>query len=188
MTSAVDSPLRASVGSVRYPALRRWLHWIIAVGVILMIPGGLVMSNLVPDGPLQDRIFWVHESIGAALLILMVARLAASLSLAAPPPDKLLSPLVRHGSRAVQYTLYLLLFAVPALGWAGTNAFGNPVSLFGAFDFPTILGKDEHMSDQIFEWHLYGALAIGALITLHIGASLYHRFVKRDGLISRITL
>ena len=99
----------------------------------------------------------------------------------------MLSPLERRGSRAVQYTLYLLLFAVPVLGWAGTNAFGDPVSLFGVFDFPTILGKDEHVSDQIFEWHLYGALAIGALVTLHVGAALYHRFVKRDNLIGRIT-
>ena len=188
MTSAVESSLHSSVGSVRYPALRRWLHWIVAVGVILMIPGGLVMSNLIPDGPLQDGIFWVHESIGAALLILMVARLAARLSLSAPPPDETLSPLERRGSGAVQHTLYLLLFAVPALGWAGTNAFGDPVSLFGLFDFPAILGKDEHLSDQIFQWHLYGALAIGALITLHIGAALYHRFVKRDKLIGRITL
>ena len=74
MTSAVELSLRSSVGAVRYPALRRWLHWIVAVGVIVMIPGGLVMSNFIPDGPLQDKIFWVHESIGAALLILMVAR------------------------------------------------------------------------------------------------------------------
>ena len=188
MTSAVNSPVRSAPGKSRYPALGRWLHWIVAIGVILMIPGGLAMSNLLPDGPMQDRIFAIHESIGAALLILMAARLAARLSLAAPPPDETLSPLERRGSRAVQHTLYVLLFAVPALGWAATNAYGDHVSLFGLFNLPRILDKDQTLSDQIFEWHLYGALAIGALVTLHIGAALYHRFVKRDGLIQRITL
>lgn len=137
-----------------------------------MIPVGLGMSNLLPDGPMQARGSAIHESVGTALLILMAARLAARLTLVAPAPEETLSPLERRGSRAVQHTLYLLLFAVPALGWVATNAYSNSVSLFGLFNFPTILGKDQPLSDQIFEWHLYGALAIGALVTLHIGAAL----------------
>ena len=85
-----------------------------------------------------------------------------------------------------EHALYLLLFVVPALGWAGTNAYGDPVSVFGLFDFPRILGKDTPLSDRIFVWHLYGGLVVAAIAALHAAGALYHGLVKRDGVLARM--
>jgi cytochrome b561 len=72
------------------------------------------------------------------------------------------------------------------LGWAGTNAYGDPVSVFGLFNFPALLGKDQPLSDKIFVWHLAGGLVIAAIVALHVGGALYHGFVRRDGVLRRM--
>jgi cytochrome b561 len=78
-------------------------------------------------------------------------------------------------------------FVTTVLGWAGTNAYGDPVSLFGLFDFPTILGKDQPLSDRIIFWHLICGILIGLIVALHIGGALYHRLVKGDRVLQRMT-
>ncbi len=72
------------------------------------------------------------------------------------------------------------------LGWAGTNAYGDPVSVFGLFDFPTIMGKDQPLSDQIIFWHLICGIVIGLIVALHIAGALYHRLVKHDRVLERM--
>ena len=92
----------------------------------------------------------------------------------------------RRASLGAQFALYLLLFVVPVLGWAGTNAYGDPVSVFGLFDFPVILGKDTPLSERIFLWHLYGGIVVAAVAVLHAAGALYHRLVKRDCVLARM--
>jgi len=116
----------------------------------------------------------------------MVVRLARRAAFGAPAPEETLTPADRRASLAAQYALYALLFIVPVLGWAGTNAYGDPVSVFGLFDFPAILAKDQPLSDRIFVWHLAGGLLIAAIVLLHIAGALYHGLVKRDGVLARM--
>jgi cytochrome b561 len=169
-----------------YSASAKWLHWLIAIAVIALIPMGLVMKRVLDEGAPRDRLYDFHEALGAAVLLVMVARLARRLIAGAPAPDETLSPFERRASLSAQHALYLLLFIVPILGWLGTNAYGDPVSLFGLFTFPTLLGKDEPLSEQIFVWHLVGGLLVAAFVILHAGAALYHRLVKRDGVLARM--
>jgi cytochrome b561 len=170
----------------RYSASAKWMHWAVAAVVILMIPEGSTMKRLIEEGPLRERLYNLHEAVGALILIVMVARLARRLIFRAPAPDETLSPFERRASLAAQYALYALLFIVPVLGWLATNAYGDPVSIFGFFRFPTLLAKDVALSDRIFVWHLYGGLLVGAIVALHAGAALYHHFVKRDAVLARM--
>ena len=72
------------------------------------------------------------------------------------------------------------------LGWAGTNAYGDPVNVFGLFDFPTILGKDQPLSDRIISWHLICGILIGLIVALHIAGALYHLRIKGDRVLQRM--
>ena len=182
MTSTPSSGARP----LRYSAAAKWLHWIIALAVIFMIPLGLTMKWLVPEGPVQDRMYSVHEATGSLVLMVMTVRLVRRLAFGAPAPYAALPAFERRGSVAAQHTLYLLLFIVPLLGWAGASAYGAPISVYGLFDMPMLLGKDQDLSKQIFVWHFAGALLIAAIATLHIGGALYHRFVKRDSVLARM--
>jgi cytochrome b561 len=179
-------PARADSPASRYSASAKWMHWVIAVVVILMIPEGLAMKRLIDEGPTRERLYDLHEAVGALVLIAMILRLARRWAFGAPAPDETLPPLERLASLAAQYAFYVLLIVMPVLGWIGTNAYGDPVSVFGLFTFPALVGKDEAFSDEVFVWHLIVGLIIAALILAHAGAALYHRYFKRDGVLARM--
>ena len=182
MTAIVDSRERPS----RYSATAKLMHWFVAVAVIFLLVSGPTMKRLVPEGPVRDGLYNLHEAVGALVLLVMVARLARRLLLGVPAPEATLSAFDRRASLGAQFALYLLLFLVPLLGWAGTNAYGDPVSVFGLIDFPTILGKDTPLSERIFLWHLYGGIVVAAVAALHAAGALYHRLAKRDGVLARM--
>jgi cytochrome b561 len=182
----VDAGTHPRARPARYTLLAKVLHWAVAAAVIPMIPWGLAMKRLVPEGPTRETLYNGHEAVGAVILIVMIARLSRRLGMGVPAPEADLSRLDRWASLGAQYALYVLLIAVPVLGWAGTNAYGDPVSVFGLFDFPVMLAKDEPLSDKIFVLHLIGGLTIAAIVALHICGALYHRFVKRDAVLARM--
>lgn len=169
-----------------YSASAKLMHWFVAISVIALLLIGPVMKRLVPEGHLRESLYDFHEALGALVLIVMVARLARRLAFGVPAPDPSLPPFERRAALAAQHALYLLLFVVPVLGWAGTNAYGDLVNMFGLFTFPAILGEDRPLSDRIFVWHLAGGILIAAIVALHAAAALYHGLVKRDDLLRRM--
>jgi cytochrome b561 len=171
---------------LRYSATAKAMHWAVAAAVIALIPEGLTMKRLIAEGPTRERLYDLHEAVGALVLIVMVLRLARRAAFGAPAADPALTPTDRRASLAAQYALYALLLVVPALGWAGTNAYGDPVSVFGLFEFPAILARDPPLSDRIFGWHLAGALLVAAIVALHVAGALYHHFGRRDRVLARM--
>jgi len=51
---------------------------------------------------------------------------------------------------------------------------------------PSWVPLDRALSNLTETTHRYGQYAVYALVALHVGAALYHQFVKRDGLIRRM--
>jgi cytochrome b561 len=171
---------------VSYSASAKLMHWFVAAAVIVLLALGPVMKRLVPEGSLRDNLYNFHEALGALVLIVMAVRLVRRLAFGVPAPDACMPPIEQQTSLWAQYALYVLLFITTVLGWAGTNAYGDPVSVFGLFSFPTIIGKDQPLSDGIIFWHLICGILIGVIATLHIAGALYHRLVKGDGVLQRM--
>jgi cytochrome b561 len=182
MASARSS--RAS--PVSYSASAKLMHWFVAAAVIVLLAEGPVMKRLVPEGSLRDNLYTFHEALGALVLIVMVVRLVRRMAFGVPAPDASMPPIEQHASLWAQYALYVLLFITTVLGWAGTNAYGDPVSVFGLFDFPAILAKDQPLSDRIYVWHLVCGILIGGIVALHIAGALYHWLVKGDRVLQRL--
>jgi cytochrome b561 len=176
----------SSASPARYSASAKLMHWFVAVAVIALLAIGPVMKRLVPEGALRDNLYNFHEALGALVLIVMVVRAIRRAAFGVPAPDPAIPPLELRASLWAQYALYLLLIVTTVLGWAGTNAYGDPVSVFGLFDFPAILGKDEPLSDRIFIWHLVCGIVIAAIVALHVAGALYHWLVKRDRVLQRM--
>jgi len=162
------------------------MHWLVAAAVIVLLALGPVMKRLVPEGSLRDSLYSFHEALGALVLIVMVVRLARRGAFGVTAPDSALPPVEQRASLWAQYLLYVLIFVTTVLGWAATNAYGDPVSVFGLFDFPNILGKDQPLSDRIIVWHLIFGILIGLIAALHIAGALYHWLVKRDRVFQRM--
>jgi cytochrome b561 len=168
----------------QYSSLAKTLHWTVAVIVVGLVPVGLIMADL-DEGPLQDRLFVLHESFGVILLALMSLR-ALTRWRGRPAPYPGLEPWERRLSTGVHHALFALLLITPVIGWFALSAYGLRPSFFGLAELPHLLAKDEALSKILFPIHETCALLIVALATLHIAGALRHTLVKHDDLIWRM--
>ena len=169
--------------SYRTPA--KIFHWLSALCVITAVAMGLTMMNIGP-GPVQTNLFDLHRSFGTLILALTGGRLIWRLY-APPPPIVPGLPLWQErAARVTHIALYVLLFVVPLVGWTGTSAYGAPISVFGLFVLPAIVEKNKPLSDVLLPTHEILALTLTALFLMHIGAALYHHFIRKDDTLRRM--
>jgi cytochrome b561 len=180
----------------RLNLVRRLLHWIVALIVVVMIPAGLVFTNFDNKGWIEaafgvgsfNSFYDMHKSMGVVVFALMAARIGARFAWPAPPYQPRLPVLERALSTLSHVALYLLLIAVPVLGYLGTATFPAPVPVFGLFEIPAVMAPDRELSKTLLHWHGIGAFTIAALSVVHVCAALWHRNVRQDGVFNRIAL
>ena len=168
-----------------YSPLSKWIHWITALCVLAIIPGGILMTHM-EEGPLQDRIFDLHRSFGVVVFALAVIRVAARKTFGTPAPHESLTPFERRASVAVHHSLLALIFVMPLLGWLMTSAYRVDVSVFGLFTLPHLMPKSEPIYDALSAAHGWLGYLMAALILSHIGGAIMHTFIKRDGVLQRM--
>ena len=171
--------------SAAYTPTARVLHWITALLVIGLITVGILMGNMA-SGPLQDRLYNLHRSTGALVLVLSIIRLwyrwtHPPLSLPAHMPAS-----QRLAAESVHWMLYTLLIVQPLIGWAATSAYRAPIIVYGLFELPPILPVNQPLSEQLFFIHRGLGFVMAALVLGHAGAALYHHFVQRDRVLMRM--
>lgn len=179
--------------TTRYTFAQRSLHWVIALLAFGLLAIGLTFMALEYDGTkalfgdaVTNDLYKYHKSFGILLLLLMVLRVA--LRVATPPPayDPPLTGVERLVGGGTHLLLYLLLIAMPIVGWLATAAGGYPVEFFD-WELPGFIGKNEALSEQLFELHGLAGLIVLALLVLHIGAAIKH-WRQKDGIMQRISL
>jgi cytochrome b561 len=187
MASGMTSDARKTDGtsSAAYSLTARVLHWITAALVLTMLPLGVVIANKW-GGPWQDPLYNLHRSIGTVVMLVIIVRLGYRLThKPLPLPDEI-PPEQRIAARVTHWSLYALLVAQPFVGWAASSAYPAPVIVFGLFELPPIIAENRLLSDRLVVVHRSLALAIACLVALHIGAALYHHFVRRDAILMRM--
>lgn len=171
-----------------YSALQRFLHWAIALGVLMLLASGYYMvKRYVATGndALTVTIFECHKLIGFILLWLSVVRLAVRLRHGAPALPASMPDWQRRSARVVQTLLYALLVIVPGLGWCGAAADGILRLPFG-LELPAITARNDDLGWRIFWWHCVIAFTMAGIATVHAIAALHHLVVLRDGVFDRM--
>jgi cytochrome b561 len=168
-----------------YSSTARVLHWITAVLVLIMIPLGIVIANEW-GGPLQDPLYDLHRSIGVAIMCLIMVRLGYRLTHPPLPLPRDIPPIQQLAAHATHWGLYSLLIVQPFVGWVATSAYRAPIVVFGLFELPPIWPEDRVFSDRLFALHRWVGFAIACLAAAHIGAALYHHFVRKDRVLMRM--
>jgi cytochrome b561 len=171
--------------STAYSATARALHWITAALVLIMLPLGVIITNEW-GGPLQDPLYDLHRSIGAAIIPLVMLRLGYRLMHPPLPLPEDIPPLQQLAARATHWSLYALLLVQPLVGWVATSAYRAPIMVFGLFELPPIWPQDRPLSGRLFVVHALIGVAIVGLAAVHIGAALYHHFVRKDRVLMRM--
>jgi cytochrome b561 len=178
----------------RFTLIQRLLHWFIALMVFGLLAIGFTLWGLggyqgVVDtfgSDVTNDLYKYHKTFGVMLLALMVLRVV--LRRVSPPPayEQPLPGPVKVIAGGAHILLYVLLIGMPIGGWIATAAGGFPVQFFD-WNLPGLIGKNEDLSAQMFEFHLYGGIALTVLLVLHIGAGIRH-WKKQDGVMRRISL
>ncbi|WP_374438581.1 cytochrome b [Inhella sp.] len=168
----------------RYSRPAVLLHWLMAIGLLGAIGMGLYVSDL-PMGLQRLKLINWHKWAGITLLLLVIVRTAwrAGHRL---PPDLPMPAWQARAAHAVHGLLYLLMFGVPLLGWAYSNAAGFPVVWFGVLPLPDFVGKNPELAEVLKGLHKLAAWSLLLLILAHAAAAIKHQFVDRDRLLDRM--
>ena len=164
----------------RYGLVSRLLHWLMALLILAMIGIGAYMADLDKEDPLRTQLYTLHKEIGVTILVLAVLRI---LWILVSRPPVLPAALQRWEVILAKSTvglLYLLMLATPMAGYLMTNTAGQPISYFGLFDLPALLGENHDLHETLEEVHEFLAFTILALVGLHALGALKHRFVDKD--------
>jgi cytochrome b561 len=168
-----------------YTATAKVLHWTVAVLVLLMVPLGFVIAKEW-GGPAQQFLYNLHKSIGALLIPLVLFRLFYRFKNPPPPLPSDIPAIQQLAASATHWALYALILAQPLVGYIMTSAYPAPVPFFGLFNLPAIWPANRALSEQLSVVHLYFGIAIAAVAAMHIGAALFHHFVRKDRVLMRM--
>jgi cytochrome b561 len=170
----------------RYNAPQRLLHWLMALIILVAIGLGLYASYLQPGTPLRRELLFIHKSLGMTALVLVVLRILYRAMAGAPDYFPALSKLNVVVANGAHLMLYGLMLAMPFSGYVTSVAEGHEVPWFGLFEWPLILPRDDVLANAGELIHLWGAYALYVLLVAHIGAVIWHQWIKKDGVLARM--
>jgi len=161
------------------------LHWIMAAGLVLAVIFGL-STVYIDETETSRAALGVHQSLGFVMFLLALARLYWRVTHAPPPPPEGFPRSQRIVSAVTHGTLYLFLLIMPISGYVGLAARRREIPIFGLFDLPHLAPRSFDLSANAQTFHFYASFALYALVILHVGAALYHRFVLKDSILERM--
>ena len=162
----------------RFNLLARLLHWTMAVLVLAMLFIGIGMVSTI--SPRYHALVSIHKSIGIVILVLVAIRLINRLISPPPPLPADLPASQKLAAKLSHWVLYLLMFALPLVGWAMLSAAGYPIVVFGSLHLPPILPHDAAVFAILRTTHTVLALLLFATFLAHLGAALFHALIRRD--------
>lgn len=163
----------------RFRAPQRFLHWLMAACILAMLFIGVGMVSTV--APKYLTLMHIHKPLGIAILVLVLIRLALRIRYGAPALPSDMPVLMRLAADSSQYVFYALMIGMPLIGWGMLSAAAHPVPLFGGVHLFPILPVNAGLYAFLRLAHTYLAFAFFGLILMHIGALLFHKFVRKDG-------
>jgi cytochrome b561 len=169
----------------RWGHIAQLLHWLIVALIVAQFILAKIAEGL-PISPKKIEVYAWHKSVGITVFGLAIIRLLWRWANPTPELPATLKPYERLLARLTHVGLYVLLFAQPLTGWMMTSARGFPVSWFGFFQLPDFVPKNRDLYDALKETHETLALALVAIVFLHIAAALKHHFFLKDDVLRRM--
>jgi len=172
--------LRSS--TTRYGSVAIAIHWLTALVILALFVTGLLAAGQ-GDPAAKLALVRFHVPLGTTVLMLTLLRIVwwwvmdRRPALPANQPDW--QKFVAH---AVHIALYLVILLLASSGIATLVLSGAlPAIIAGTTlpDFETVLPRLVHGA---------ASKVMLCLLVLHVGAALYHQFIRRDHLLARMGL
>jgi len=165
----------------RFNIAARALHWLMALAILVILFIGVGMVSTVSDW--HNRLLDLHRPLGIAILLLAALRLLVRLRYGAPALPQDLPRWQRHAAQVSHILLYVLMLAMPLVGWAMLSAGGYPISLGGGVVLPHIVPQSRSLYAFLRGAHTDLALLFFAAFLMHFAAALFHALIRRDGVL-----
>jgi cytochrome b561 len=158
------------------------LHWASAAAIILLLISGQVM-DAIGGAEAASGLLVAHVLLGVTALLLTLVRLVWFFFIDRwPRPYPGLEQWQEILSRLVHGLLYVVTLLLASSGIATLILSGAAEALFTGQPVPDV---ERILPRQV---HGLAARAMLALLALHVGAALWHIFIRRDGVGARMGL
>jgi len=166
----------------KYGLSSKLFHWLTAAGLIVQIPLGFYLVVLDFD---QTRVDIENYHILFGLLIFYVTLVRLIFKLLTPAPDFKGNAFLgqKFIAKLNHLLLYLTLLTITSSGILKKLFNGESLIIF----FKKInLTYNYELSEQFYLIHVFANYALIGLITLHILAVLFHKFLLKEDILKRI--
>lgn len=176
----LGSPARGLGSPDRGPGwsrAQRRLHWALAALVFAAAPVALLMVSLSYQQLLLKFIaYQLHKTIGLTVLLLVLLQIGLHWRRGRPPQPPAMPPWQRRAAAAAHGLLFLLLLAVPGLGYlvAATAPIGIPTLYLGVIPVPHLVATDAAWFALLRPVHQLLAWLLVGLAAAHAGMALLH--------------
>ena len=174
----------------RYDSFTLALHWVTAAGVIFLFASAHIWEQLERGMPLRKGLQAAHISCGILLALVMLIRSLWRLFSQHSPRFSMprvegarLAKLLAHGMHGA---LYILLFAQIVLGFLFRWSQQEPFLFFGFLDLYGWVQITPTLRLTLARWHGNVAWALVSLAFAHALAVLFHHYLLRDSVLSRM--
>lgn len=163
-----------------HPALVT-LHWLVAILVFLNLVIGLfVLPNI------SSRfVTGIHILMGVVVLVLIIVRYIVRVSAKKPADATIGNKFLDLIGKLVHYALYVLLFVMASIGLYYEIRSGR--LQYVLYNIQVQSGAALQIAGiPLFTIHKYMGFLLVFLLAGHIPAALFHQFVRKDHLLSRM--
>lgn len=169
-----------------YDPGQRAFHWLMAAAIFVALGLGVWAHAMAPGTPLRVQLLFIHKSLGMGVLALVPLRAIWRLVNGEPAWRRPLAPHVRIASHLAHAALYALMAALPIAGYVASGAGGHDLPFFGLFQWPLVIPVEKSISKAGDAAHYWLAWAAALAIGLHLAAVVWHRWIRRDEVLSRM--
>lgn len=172
----------------RYDGVAIFLHWVIAIGVVLLVFAELIRHEWPKGTFMRDGLKALHNPVGTVFFAVIIVRVmwwifvarTIESATAIPRLEAILARLVKLG-------LYAMMVAIPVTGIVYVFARGRVID-FAVFDIasPVTLSMTRGQAGIFKDAHAFLAWAVLALAAVHAFAALWHHHVRHDDVLRRM--
>lgn len=175
--------MRAKSTTSKYGTVAILLHWVTAAAIIALVASGFKAASL-SDANAKVSLLRIHALLGGSVLFLTLARIAWWLFFDDKPASLPSTRLQHWIATAVHAFFYVIILGVAASGIGMLALSGAGEILFGSASGP--LPDFWNYAPRLP--HGVGGRVLIGLFILHAAGALYHQFVLRDRILSRMGL
>jgi len=166
----------------RYHPVHVTMHWLVAVMVIGAFAIGMAFLDSTPNSaPEKVTYLQYHSTWGTLLAIFLVVRVITRFAFKRPASADAGHPALNVIAKVVHFLLYVGVFTMLLSGATMSRQAGLMNIFAGQGSLP-----DDFWAFPPRGIHGMAFSILFLLILIHIGAALYHQFIRKDKLFGRM--